>query len=234
MKIISIIFLFFCINLYADETKLRKIIAESYPNLPIKSIAKTNYNDLYEIFLGDQIVYSDESFSFLIIEGRLVNPKTRVDLTNERLEELTRVNFNNLPFEKAIKVVKGNGDRKIAVFSDIDCPFCKKLEKETLAEMDNITVYNFLLPLEIHPNAKLKSAQVWCAPDREEAWNNAMLSNTFVDNKGECDTPIEETIALARDLGISSTPTIILFSGKRLPGALPAEDLEKYLDGTYD
>ena len=78
MKIISIIFLFFCINLYADETKLRKIIAESYPNLPIKSIAKTNYNDLYEIFLGDQIVYSDESFSFLIIEGRLVNPMTRV------------------------------------------------------------------------------------------------------------------------------------------------------------
>ena len=152
MKILSIILSFLFFNLHADEGKLRKIISESYPDLQIKKITKTNYNDLYEIFLGDQIVYSDESFSFLIIEGRLVNPKTRVDLTSARLEELTRVNFSSLPFEMAIKVVKGNGERKIAVFSDIDCPFCKKLERETIAEMNNITVYNFLFPLDIHPS----------------------------------------------------------------------------------
>lgn len=94
---------FLIFNLHADEGKLRKIISESYPDLQIKKITKTNYNDLYEIFLGDQIVYSDESFSFLIIEGRLVNPTTRVDLTSARLEELTRVNFNSLPFEGQLK-----------------------------------------------------------------------------------------------------------------------------------
>ena len=109
MKILGIILSLLFLNLQADEGKLREIISESYPDLLIKKITKTNFNDLYEIFLGDQIVYSDESFSFLIIEGRLVNPKTRVDLTSERLEELTRVNFNNLPFEMAIKVVKGIG-----------------------------------------------------------------------------------------------------------------------------
>lgn len=234
MKILCIILSFLIFNLQADEGKLRKIISESYPDLQIKKITKTNYNDLYEIFLGDQIVYSDESFSFLIIEGRLVNPTTRVDLTSARLEELTRVNFNSLPFEMAIKVVKGNGERKIAVFSDIDCPFCKKFEKETIVEMNNITIYNFLFPLDIHPKAKAKSSQVWCASDRTEAWNNAMVYDELADNDGNCDTPINDTIRLARDLGVTSTPTIILSSGKRLPGALSAEDLEKYLDGTYD
>ena len=234
MKIILSVLLMISLNISADELKLKEIIAESYPDLKIKSIKKTNFNDLYEIFLGDQIVYSDEFFSFLIIEGRLVNPKTRVDLTSARLEELTRVKFSSLPFEMAIKVVKGNGERKIAVFSDIDCPFCKKLERETIAEMDNITIYNFLFPLDIHPNAKVKSSQVWCALDRTEAWNNAMVYDELADNEGNCDTPINDTIRLARDLGVTSTPTIILSSGKRLPGALSAEDLEKYLDGTYD
>tara|TARA_B100000035_G_scaffold210907_2_gene180614 strand:+ start:8921 stop:9625 length:705 start_codon:yes stop_codon:yes gene_type:complete len=234
MKILNIILALLFFNLHADEGKLRSIISESYPDLQIKKITKTNYNDLYEIFLGDQIVYSDESFSFLIIEGRLVNPKTRVDLTSARLDELTRVNFKNLPFEMAIKVVKGNGEREIAVFSDIDCPFCKKLEKETISEMSNITIYNFLFPLDIHPKAKAKSSQVWCSPDRSEAWNNAMLYDKLAKNDGNCDTPINDIITLARDLGVTSTPTIILSSGKRLPGALSAEDLEKYLDGTYD
>ena len=234
MKIILSVLLMISLNISADELKLKEIIAESYPDLKIKSIKKTNFNDLYEIFLGDQIVYSDEFFSFLIIEGRLVNPKTRVDLTSARLEELTRVKFSSLPFEMAIKVVKGNGERKIAVFSDIDCPFCKKLERETIAEMDNITIYNFLFPLDIHPNAKVKSSQVWCALDRTEAWNNAMVYDELADNEGNCDTSINGTIRLARDLGVTSTPTIILSSGKRLPGALSAEDLEKYLDGTYD
>lgn len=234
MRIISVILIILFSNLHADEGKLRQIISESYPNLPIKNIKKTNYNDLYEIFLGDQIVYSDDSFSFLIIEGRLVNPKTRVDLTSARLEELTRIDFNNLPFEMSIKVVKGNGKRRIAVFSDIDCPFCKKLEKETIAAMDDITIYNFLFPLDIHPKAKSKSMQVWCASDRTVAWNNAMHYNQLPENNGNCESPIDETINLAKDLGITSTPTIILSSGKRLPGALAAEDLEKYLDGTYD
>ena len=234
MKIILSILLMISLNISANELKLKEIITESYPDLKIKGIKKTNFNDLYEIFLGDQIIYSDESFSFLIIEGRIVNPHSRVDLTNERLEELTRVNFNNLPFKKAIKVVKGNGKRRIAVFSDVDCPFCKKLERETIAKLDNITVYNFLYPLAIHPDAKSKSAQIWCAPDRVKAWNNAMVLGELTENKDDCENPINDTISLARDLGITSTPTIILPSGKQLPGALPAEDLEKYLDGTYD
>jgi len=234
MKIIIPLLFLIPSLVFSDEDTLRKMIIKSYPNLPIKSIQKTNYNNLYEIFLGDQIIYSDESFSFLIIEGRVVNPHTKIDLTADRLDKLTRINFSNLPFDQAIKIQKGNGERKIAVFSDIDCPFCRKLEKETIARIDNVTVYNFLFPLAIHPKAETKSAKVWCSKNRSEAWTEAMVSNKLPKNKGDCDTPIKETISLAKSLGISSTPTIILESGKRLQGAISAEELEKYLSGFYD
>ena len=234
MKIIIPLLFLIPSLVFSDEDTLRKMIIKSYPNLPIKSIQKTNYNNLYEIFLGDQIIYSDESFSFLIIEGRVVNPHTKIDLTADRLDKLTRINFSNLPFYQAIKIQKGNGERKIAVFSDIDCPFCRKLEKETIARIDNVTVYNFLFPLAIHPKAETKSAKVWCSKNRSEAWTEAMVSNKLPKNKGDCYTPIKETISLAKSLGISSTPTIILESGKRLPGAISAEELEKYLSGFYD
>jgi len=234
MKIIILLLITIPSFVFSNADQLKEKIIKSYPNLPIKSIKKTNYNDLYEIFLGDQIIYSDESFSFLIIEGRLVNPQTKIDLTADRLEELTRINFSSLPLDKAIKIKKGSGERIIAVFSDIDCPFCRKLEKETIAKIDNITVYNFLFPLAIHPKAETKSAKVWCSKNRSEAWTNAMVSNKMPKNKGDCDTPIQETIGLAKNLGISSTPTIILPNGKRLPGAISADELEKYLSGFYD
>lgn len=231
MKIITLaLLLIFSIALKADEDKLKKIILDSYPDLPIKSIKKTDYNDLYEIFLGDQIIYSDKSFNFLITEGRLINPRTKIDITGDRLQELTKIDFNQLPFKKAIKVVRGNGKRKIAVFSDIDCPYCRKFEKETITEMDDITIYTFLFPLDFHPDAKFKSAKVWCASDRAKAWNNIMLHNKLAENAGDCNTPIKETISLARDLGISSTPTIILPNGIKLPGAVGAKDLEERLN----
>ena len=158
IKIALIIFLTF-INLHAisGEKELREIIKKTYPELTIKSIQKTNYNDLYEIFIGGQIIYSDEDFNFLIVEGRLVDPKTKIDLTSARLEELNKVDFDSLPFKNAIKEERGDGTRRIAVFSDVDCPFCRKLEKETISKLKDVTIYTFLYPLAIHPDAMHKS-----------------------------------------------------------------------------
>ena len=135
---------------------MREIIEKTYPELTIKSIQKTQYNDLYEIYIGGQIIYSDESFSFLIVEGRVVDPKTKVDLTTARLEELNKVDFNSLPFKNAIKEVRGDGSRRIAVFSDVDCPFCRKLEKETITKLTDITIYTFLYPSSDSPRCKRK------------------------------------------------------------------------------
>ena len=230
IKIISIFLcLFFHFIAFADDDTLREIMKNTYPELPIKSIQKTDYNDLYEVFIGSQIIYTNDTFDFLIVEGRVVDPKTKIDLTELRLEELTRVNFEDLPLSDAIKVVKGNGKRKIAIFSDVDCPYCKRLEKKELSNINNITIYTFLYPLAIHPEAKLKSKKIWCANDRSKAWTEYIHNDNLPENSGDCKTPINKILKLGKDLGISSTPTIILSNGKRVPGAIPYEQLEEYL-----
>ena len=230
MKLIITIILFtFSLLVFSNENELQEKINQSYPDLVIKSIQKTGFNDLYEVLISGQIIYTNKDFSFLIVEGRVVDPETKIDITSERLEELTKVNFLKLPFDKAIKVVKGNGERKIAVFSDVDCPFCKKLEKESLSELDNITIYTFLFPLAIHPKAEIRSNKIWCAEDKEKAWNDYMLKNKMANNKGDCRTPISDILILGRDLGISSTPTIIFSSGKKIPGAIPLKEIEKHI-----
>ena len=230
IKIISILLCFlFPVSIFADDDALRAIMEKAYPELPIKSIQKTDYNDLYEVFIGSQIIYTNDTFDFLIVEGRVVDPKTKIDLTELRLEELTRIDFKDLPLLDAIKVVKGNGKRKIAIFSDVDCPYCKRLEKNELSNIDNITIYTFLYPLAIHPEAEEKSKKIWCAKDRAKAWNEYIFKDKLPINPGDCKTPINRIVKLGKDLGISSTPTIILSNGKRVPGAIPYKQLEEYL-----
>jgi len=211
IKIISILLCIFVSFIAgANENSLREIIKKTYPELSIKSIQKTDFNDLYEVYIGSQIIYTNETFNFLIVEGRVVDPQTKIDMTELRLEELTRVNFNDLPLLDAIKVVKGNGKRKIAIFSDVDCPYCKRLEKEELSNVDNITIYTFLYPLAIHPEAEEKSKKIWCAKDRAEAWSEYIFKDKLPKNSGDCKTPINKVLKLGKELGISSTPTIIL------------------------
>lgn len=216
---------------FADEASLRKAIESTYPKVQIDSISKTPYGGLYEVFLDGQIIYTDEKFSFLIAEGRLVEPKSRRDITSERLAELTKVDFSSLPLEQAIKVVKGDGSRKLVVFSDPDCPYCKRLEQKELSTIDNVTIYTFLYPLEqLHPDAVNKSKAIWCAPDRAKAWENWVLNGQLAQGSTSCSTPIEKIATMAKKLGISSTPTLIFADGKRMLGAYPAKDIEKALD----
>ena len=152
----------------------------------------------------------------MLFRSRLVDPKTKKDLTSTRLEALRQVDFNSLPMDQAIKVVKGNGERKVAVFSDPDCPFCRKLEKEGLATITDVTVYTFLFPLEgLHPKAADKAKVIWCSPDRVKAWNDWILNGQLPKGSAECTTPLEKNAALGRKLGISSTPTLIFENGKR-------------------
>ena len=129
--------------LLADEASLKKLIEAAYPKFKVDSVVKTPYGGLYEVFMGGQIVYTDEKLTFLIAEGRLVDPKSKKDITGERLDELTKIDFNSLPLNQAIKVVKGNGSRKLVVFSDVDCPFCKRLEQNELSNIDDVTILHF-------------------------------------------------------------------------------------------
>ncbi len=214
----------------ADDVSLKQKIEKAYPRFNVESVVKTPYGGLYEVFMGGQIIYTDENLTFLIAEGQLVDPKTKKNITNERMAELTKIDFNSLPLDKAIKVVKGNGKRKVAVFSDVDCPFCKRLEQNELSNITDVTIYTFLYPLEqLHPNAAAKSKLIWCAEDREAAWNNWIFNNKLPKTAGECDVPLEEVGKLAGKMGVTSTPTLIFADGKRVNGAQPYKAIEAAL-----
>lgn len=213
----------------SDESVVRKNLQNKFPGAEIQSVAKTPINGLYEVVLEGQMLYADEKADYVLV-GNLVEVKTQRNLTAERMRDLFKVNFDALPFDKAIKVVKGNGKRRIAVFSDPDCPFCRKLEKD-LEGVDNVTIYTFLYPIEgLHPDATAKAKAIWCAPDRAKAWSDMMLRNTLPKNNGKCKNPVDEIVALGQKLRISGTPTIIFSDGRVVPGAVPPEQLEKLMD----
>lgn len=218
-------------NVLADEASLRKSIEAAYPKLKVQSVTKTPYSGLYEVFLDGQIIYTDDKFSFLIVEGKIIDPVSKRNLTGERLDDLNKVDFSALPLDQAIKVVKGNGSRKLVVFSDPDCPFCKRLEQRELVNITDVTIYTFLFPLEqLHPDAANKSKAIWCSADRAKAWTDWVINNQLPKSATTCDTPIEKIASLGRKLGVSSTPTLIFSDGKRMLGAYPAKEIEQALD----
>lgn len=215
---------------WADEASLRKVIEAAYPKFKVDSVVKTPYGGLYEVFMGGQIIYTDDKFSFLIAEGRLVDPKTKKDITGDRMDELTKIDFNSLPLDQAIKVVKGNGSRKLVVFSDVDCPFCKRLEQRELTGINDVTIYTFLYPIEqLHPDAANKSRSIWCASNRVKAWNEWIFNNKLPETTSKCDVPLEKVGELARKVGVNSTPTMFFENGKRMLGAQPRDEIEKSL-----
>jgi thiol:disulfide interchange protein DsbC len=214
----------------ADEASLKKAIEAAYPKFKVDSVLKTPYAGLYEVFMGGQIIYTDEKLSFIIAEGRLVDPKTKKDVTGERLEELTKIDFNSLPLDKAIKIVKGNGSRKLVVFSDVDCPYCKQLERKELSNITDVTIYTFLYPIDqLHPDAANKSRSIWCATNREKAWTDWILKDQLPTATGKCEVPLEKVGELARKFGITGTPALIFSDGKKIPGAVPYKEIERYL-----
>lgn len=213
----------------ADQTtdKLKTTLQARLGDATVKSIEKSPIPGLYEVNLGSQIVYSDAAGDYVLL-GDLVDTKTRKNLTEARMAEINKVDFASLPLNNAIKYVKGNGARKIAVFSDPNCPYCKRFES-TLQSMDNITVYTFLYPV-LTPDSTVKSKAIWCAADRAKSWENWMVSHQPPSGAGNCDTSaLDKNLALGRGLNVTGTPTIILADGTRLPGAVSADQLNSAL-----
>lgn len=212
----------------ASESVIRKALTQQFPGAQISSIKKTPYSGLYEVYFNGQLIYSDARAQY-VFDGNVIDLKNRINLTQARLDQLQAVKWESLPLGNALKTVKGNGKRKLVVFSDIDCPYCRKFEAE-LAKVDNITVYTFLYPIEgLHPKAVQISKQIWCAPDRNKAWDDYITRSTVPNNDGKCDNPVESNIALAGRLSVSGTPTLIFHNGQRVPGMVPAAQLEKLL-----
>jgi len=218
----------------ADEASIRAEFAKKYPQANLESITKTPYLGLYEMLVDGELVYTDADFTYLIL-GNIIETKTRTNVTDVRQREIEDKKlkglafpFEQLPFELAIKKVKGDGSRKVAVFSDPDCPFCRKLEKD-IEKITNVTIYTFLFPIEqLHPKAPEMSRAIWCAPDRVKAWDEYMLKGV-VPKSPKCDNPVEKIVAYGQSKKINGTPTIFFTDGKRVPGAIPAERFEELL-----
>ena len=205
---------------------LKQTIESRFPGSHVLDVQPATIPGLYEVFMGDQIVYSDPTGDHLIV-GSILDTRTKENLTQARLNEYGKIDFSTLPLQKAIKIVKGNGSRKFAVFSDPDCPYCQQLEK-TLLSVNDTTMYVFLFPIAgLHPQAPMKAHAIWCAPDRSAAWNQWMHDRVMPPAKTCAGDPIDALQKVGDELHINSTPTLFFANGNRVAGALGASDLEK-------
>ena len=212
----------------ADAVAVKKLVEERFPGVQVRYVAKAPFLGLYEAMFDDQMIYVDPKAAYIFV-GNVYDTKTKVNLTERKARELNRIAWNELPLHLAIRKVKGNGSRKLAVFSDADCPFCQRLE-ETLKDVNDVTIYTFLYPIDqLHPDAARKSRVIWCSPDKVKAWDDFYASGALPSNNGDCDNPIAATQALGQKLRVTATPTMVFADGTIVPGAIPAQSLEAEL-----
>jgi len=208
--------------------RIRAVLKERIPELHVEGLHKGPIPGMYELNAGSDLFYVNESGT-LLFAGRLIDTKTRHDLSAERWNALNAVNFEALPFNLAIKSVRGDGSRKLAIFADPLCPYCQMLERE-MQGITNVTLYTFLYPIEsLHPGATVKSVEIWCAKDRSGAWSKWMLQKV---NPGDTQckgAPVEELQKLGDQLHIDSTPTFFTVDGKRTRGAIKHNEIEQLL-----
>lgn len=211
------------------ETAVMATLKQKYPSTVIKSVSSTNLPGVYEVVMGKNVAYVEESGRYFLF-GHMFDMQTQTDLTEGKImaEQVAKTDFKALPLKDAIKIVRGDGSRKLAIFSDPDCPYCKQLENN-IANLTNVTIYLYLFPIDqLHPQAKAKSVGVWCATDQVKAWDGLMRRNEVP--TGQCENPVDRNIALAETMGINGTPTVILPDGSIIPGAPSAAKLEQMLN----
>ncbi|MDB6011874.1 MAG: Disulfide bond isomerase, DsbC/G-like protein [Gammaproteobacteria bacterium] len=211
--------------------KIRATLHERIPELQVESIHKSPVAGLYELNTGAELLYTNDGT--LIFAGRIVDSKSREDLTAARWNELNAIDFNALPLDLAIKSVRGDGSRKLAVFADPLCPYCRQLEQE-MQGVTNVTVYTFLFPLEtLHPGASVKAVAIWCSKDRSSAWSKWMLQKTEPGDTRCTGAPLDKLQALGEKLHVDSTPTLFTADGKRTRGAIKHNEIEQLLANTH-
>jgi thiol:disulfide interchange protein DsbC len=215
---------------HAGEMEIRESFAKNLPEAQVGAITKLPQSGLYQVVVnGINIAYTDENGEVGFF-GTLMEMKSKTNLTQQAKDNIIAVDFSKLPLDKAFVKVKGTGARKLAVFSDPECPFCQQLEKE-LQGVNDVTIYTFLFPItELHPDAMRKAELVWCAKDKAQAWDDMMLNKKEPANGDtKCATPIKEIAELAPKFWINGTPGIIFSNGKLVAGALPQQRIEEQL-----
>lgn len=216
---------------HAQEAAIRKMLAERLPKLPpIDEISKTPIPGIYEVrYGGAEIMYSDEKGEFIIVNGSMVETKTRTDLTEAKLDKVLAIDFDKLPLKDAIAIKQGKGTRKMAVFVDPNCGYCKRFERD-IAAIKDVTIYTFLMPI-LGPDSTVKSRDIWCGKDPAQGWRAWMIDGVAPTRTvAKCDADaIERNLEFGRKHRINGTPAVFFADGTRKPGALPAEQVERLL-----
>lgn len=204
---------------FAQEATIRKNLTQRLPSLPaIDSVTPTPMKGLFEVRInGTELMYSDANGDFVLLQGELFDTRQRVNLTEARINQLTAIAFKDLPLKDAVVTVRGNGSRKIAVFSDPNCGFCKRLERDLL-KINNVTVYTFVVAM-LGPDSQTKARNIWCAAKPAEAYNDWMLDGQTPPTQN-CDAAaLTRNLAFAQKHRINGTPTSFLADGTRIAGA---------------
>ena len=211
----------------AQEDVIRKALAGRIPQMDkIDEVRPTPMKGLYEVRIGTDLFYTDAKGDY-VIQGELIDSKARRNLTEDRISKLTAVNFSALPLKDAVTIVRGDGKRKVAVFEDPNCGYCKRFERD-LQQINNVTVYLFLYPI-LSPDSAEKSRNIWCSKDQVTAWQDLMVRDKPVP-AASCDTSaLQRNLAFGRKHKITGTPTLIFANGARVPGAIGAKEVEKRL-----
>ena len=212
----------------AQEATIRKNLAERIPQLQaIDEVSKSPMAGLYEVRVnGTEIYYTDAEANFLF-QGSLIDTKQRRNLTEERVDKLTAINFEALPFKDAFTIVRGNGKRRLAVFQDPNCGYCKRFERD-LQKLNHVTIHMFLYPI-LSADSNEKSKNIWCAKDRVKAWQDWMVRDQ-APVAANCDaSAIARNIDIGRKFKITGTPTLVFVDGSRVPGAISVAEVEKHL-----
>jgi len=213
----------------AQEAAIRKALAERLPNFPkIDEISKTPIPGLYEVRIGTDVLYADEAGNHLI-QGQIIDTRSRANLTEERLDKLSAIDFASLPLKDALVIKQGSGARKMAVFVDPNCGYCKRFERD-LTNIKDVTIYTFLYPI-LGPDSTAKSRDIWCAKDAAKAWRDWMIDGrTPAKAAAGCDaSALERNLAMGQKHRVQGTPALVFENGVRKPGALPAAQVEQLL-----
>ena len=212
----------------AQEAVIRKNLALRLPNLPtIDEVTKSPMPGLYEIRINHSDVYYTDAKGDFLIQGSLIDTKAKIDLTEQRVNKLSAISFGDLPLKDAFTIVRGKGERKLVVFEDPNCGYCKRFERD-LAKIDNVTVHVLLYPI-LSADSGEKSRNIWCAKNPGQTFEDWMV-NDVTPPAASCDTaPIARNVAFGKKARVTGTPTMFFADGSRVPGAIPADQIEKRL-----
>jgi thiol:disulfide interchange protein DsbC len=210
----------------AELERIKAELQKKITDAPVDTVRKVSYGGLYEVLIGGDIFYTDAKADFLVA-GSIIDLKTKENVTEARMRQVNMIKWDTLPLDHAIKIVRGAGTRKIAIFEDPNCGYCKRLHRD-LQGVQDLTMYIFLYPI-LSPDSMEKSKAIWCSADPGQLWLDHMVKEAAIAGDTKCTTPVDQNLALGNSKKIHGTPTIIFENGDRVPGAIPLADLEKKL-----